>query len=243
MNDVNTHVGSAINGLMNEYNIIANNLANVSTIGYKRRCNTFSKILNEHNAKTGVNADGEAKLHSVFDFSQGNIIETGRTFDLAICGKGFFVIETPQGPLYTRNGTFNVNANGQLVDSAGRAVAGVDGPITIPSEIAVSEIHISNDGSISARGTNIGKIRIVDFGENVNQLTPAGLNCFAAPKTVQPVNIDNPLIKQGYLEGSNVQMMEELVDMIMVSRLYEANMKFMTVGSDNTKSLMSVAMG
>ncbi|MEN6385886.1 MAG: flagellar basal-body rod protein FlgF [Phycisphaerales bacterium] len=243
MSDVNTQVGSAIEGLTSEYNIIANNLANISTAGFKRRCNTFSKLLNAQNPQNGTNSNDELSLDSAFDFSQGNFIESGRTLDLALCGKGFFVIQSEQGPLYTRNGSFQLSKNGQLVDSLGRTVAGENGPITISAETPVSQITIGNDGSINADGVNIGKLKIVDFADNEGKLAACGSNCYSAPKDVAAKKADNVIVRQGYLEGSNVQMVEELVDMIMVSRLYEANMKFFAVGSENTKNLMSLAMG
>jgi flagellar basal-body rod protein FlgF len=245
MSDINAQVSSAIDGLTNEYQIIANNLANVSTAGYKRTCNTFSKLLSERTGEntTAENENEEAGLCSKIDFTQGNFIESGRTLDVAINGKGFFVLQTAQGPLYTRSGNFDINKNGQLVDQSGRTVAGKDGPITIPAGSATSQINISNDGTVSLNGVNVGKLKVVDFGDNQNKLELAGLSCFSAPKTIVPTDSKDAVVKQGYLEGSNVQMVEELVDMITVSRLYEANMKFLAVGSDNTKSLMNLAMG
>ncbi|HBG26597.1 MAG: flagellar basal-body rod protein FlgF [Planctomycetes bacterium GWF2_41_51] len=241
MSDMNAQISSAVSGLTRELDIIANNLANISTVGYKRKCNTFSKILSAQESQQ--NSAGEAELKSAFDFSDGNFIQSGRTLDLALCGKGFFVVETAEGPLYTRNGSFDLNKNGQLVDSQGRTVAGANGPITIPQGISVSQINVASDGSITAGENIIGKLKIVDFKDKENELTAAGLNCYSAPKEVQPGKPENVIVKQGYLEGSNVQMVEELVDMIMVSRLYEANMKFLSVGSENTKSLINVAMG
>lgn len=243
MSDMNTQISSTIDGLTREFDIIANNLANVSTAGFKRRCNTFSKLLTEQGTQTNSEAGGETDLYSAFDFSQGNFIETGRTLDFALCGKGFFAIETPEGPLYTRNGSFRLNTNGQLVDSSGRAVAGQNGPISISTGVGVSQISVSSDGTISAAGTSIGKFKLVDFKDKEGELTAAGLNCYIAPKDIEAQAPENLIVKQGYQEGSNVQMVEELVDMIMVSRLYEANMKFLSVGSDNTKNLISVAMG
>jgi flagellar basal-body rod protein FlgG len=136
-----------------------------------------------------------------------------------------------------------LSKNGQLVDSLGRAVSGVNGPITISAETPVSQITISNDGNVNAAGVNVGKLKIVDFADSGNSLTAAGSNCYSASKDAQPKTADNVVVRQGYLEGSNVEMMEELVDMIMVSRLYEANMKFLAVGSENTKNLISLAMG
>lgn len=244
MSEIAAQVASTIDGLTREYNIIAHNLANVSTDGYKRRSNAFSKALTEQGAGTKPHIGDSADLYSTFDFSQGNFIESGRTMDFALFGKGFFVIEGADGPLYTRNGTFKVDGqNGQIVDAEGRVVEGTNGPITLPPGTAALDVSVSSDGTISAKGLAVDQFKLVDFGENEKELVSAGLNCYMATDNTEPDDAMNLVVKQGYKEGSNVQMVEELVDMIMVSRLYEANMKFMTTGKDNSKNLMSVAMG
>ncbi|HAL44409.1 MAG: hypothetical protein A2Y12_11080 [Planctomycetes bacterium GWF2_42_9] len=245
MSDISAQVSSAIDGLTSEYQIIANNLANVSTTGYKRTTNTFSKMLNKliSTDPTGTNQDDNPILTSKIDFSQGNLIESGRTLDVAISGKGFFVLQTDQGSTYTRSGNFDINKNGQLVDQSGRVVAGKYGPITIPPGAATSQITISTDGIVRVDGANVGELKIVDFGKNESELVPAGFGCYDAPADLKSEDAKNVTIKQGYLEGSNVQMMEELVDMINVTRLYQANMKLLTTGSDNTKNLINLAMG
>jgi flagellar basal-body rod protein FlgF len=242
MPELAASIGPSIDQLTREFNIIAHNLANTSTAGYKRRCNTFSQLLTDQAAGTKTETSYEADLYSTFDFSQGSFTETGRTMDFALCGKGFFVVETPDGPLYTRNGMFHLNQNGQIVDSVGRIVAGESGPISIPPEVGASQISISGDGSINAAGTTIGKFKLVDFKDKESELTAAGLNCFQAPQDIVPQSPDNLIVKQGYMESSNVQMVEELVDMIMVSRLYEANMRFLAVNSEASKNLINVAM-
>lgn len=237
-------ISSSIDGLSQEFNIIAHNLANVSTVGYKRRCNSFSQSLEEQKAVTQENLPGGVDLSSTFDFSQGSIVETSRPLDLALYGKGFFLIETTEGALYTRNGTFQTNQNGQIVDTQGRIVAGEAGPLSIPSNIAMSEFNVSNDGSISAGGVALGKFRLVDFQDNENKLVPVGDSCYRMPEEgIQPVTAENIVVKQGYQEASNVKIIDELVDMIMVSRLYEANMRFISARKDASSSLMSVAMG
>ena len=243
MSDLTAQVSSSLNGLTREFNIIAHNLANASTVGYKRRCNSLSKSLTAQGAGTKAETDDGTDLYTAFDFSQGSFIATGRSLDFALCGKGFFVIETPNGPLYTRNGVFRLDQNGQIVDSAGRIVTDQAGPISIPPDVGLSQISVSSDGSISAGGTTVGKFKLVDFKDKEGELIAAGLNCFQAPKTAEPQPPENLIVKQGFQENSNVQLVEELVDMIMVTRLYEANMKFMSVSKDASKSLMSVAMG
>lgn len=243
MTDVAAQVGSTINKLTREFNIIAHNLANVSTIGYKRRSNLFSKSLEAKGAGTKTGTDGEAGLSSVLDFSQGSLTETNRSLDFALCGKGFFVLETPNGPLYTRNGMFHLDQNGQIVDSAGRIISGESGPISIPPGTGLSEISVSSQGNISAAGLPVGKFELVDFKDKEGELFSAGLNCFMAPEGVKPEESENLIVKQGFQEGSNVQLVEELVEMIMVTRLYESNMKLMSAGKNTSRSLMSVAMG
>ena len=243
MSEITEQIGSSIDGLTQEFNIIAHNLANVSTTGYKRRYISFSNILKEQQAgATGFT--GEVNSEVTFDFSQGDPVETNRSLDFALCGKGFFVIETPDGPLYTRNGMFRLNQNRQIVDSMGRMVAGENGPIAIPPNVGLSQIHVSNDGTVSsADGIAIGKFQLVDFKDDQNKLVPAGMNCFYAPEDITPEPGENLTVKQGFREASNVKLVEELVDMIMVSRLYEANMKFISAKGDLSNSIIDVAMG
>ena len=244
MSEITTQVSSSVNALMQELDIITHNMANSSTVGYKRRCNAFSKSLEAQQGGVDPQTPAGIDLRTMFDFSQGNVIETGRPLDFAVCGKGFFVIETPQGPLYTRNGMFQTNQNGQVVDSEGRSVAGQSGPITIPNDVGLSQVNVANDGSVSAGGAVIGKFRIVDFGDNEKNLLPAGLNCFRmTDENIRPVDAEHTVVKQGYQESSNVRMVDELVGMITVSRLYEANMKFISAQKEASGSLMSVAMG
>jgi flagellar basal body rod protein FlgG len=237
-------VSTTIEALTQEFEIITHNLANVSTAGYKRRCNAFSKILDEQPGEVETYSPGSVDLNWSLDFSQGNTVETARPLDCALHGKGFFVIETPEGSLYTRNGIFSTNQNGQIVDSQGRIVAGEAGPITIPNNVGISQLNVSSDGSISAGGTAIGKFRLVDFQNDEDKLAPAGDNCYRMPEAnIVPVAAANIVVRQGYQEGSNVKIIDELVDMIMVARLYEANMKFITATEEASNSIMSVAMG
>jgi len=238
-----SQVRSAIGTLKRQFNIIAHNLANVNTVGYKRRFNAFSKALIAQGAGTAAQVDPQQAGKLVFDFTQGNLVHSGRPLDFALAGKGFFVIETPDGPLYTRNGMFRLDQQGRIVDSLGRFVAGDMGVISIPSNVGLSQISVSPDGSIRAAGALIGKFRLVDFKDKENQLEAAGLNCFRAPQGVEPRPAENVIVKQGFQETSNVQVVEELVDMIMVTRLYEANMQLVNATKDASKSLINVAMG
>jgi len=115
--------------------------------------------------------------------------------------------------------------------------------------VGLSELSVSTDGTISAAGTTIGKFRLVDFADNQNKLIPVGANCYSVAsessdtEDIQPVAAENIVVKQGYQEASNVKLIDELVDMIMVCRLYEANMKLVSTQQETTSSIIGVAMG
>ena len=240
MTDVNTQISTSIDSLMYEFEVITNNLANVNTPGFKRHCNAFTQALQQSMA-------GEEGTYSIepvegFDFRQGQLSLTSRPLDFGLHGKGFFSIETADGYLYTRNGSFQVNQNRQIVDNLGRVVAGENGPITIPVDADLSEVSVSNEGTVSANGVSLGRFKIVDFGENEGKLKMAGNSCFAMQEDINPDEATDVVVKHRYKEGSNVQMVEELVDMIMVTRLYQANMNFLSATKENTASLMNVAM-
>ena len=243
MTDVAAQVSASLNALTREFDIIAHNLANVSTTGYKRRLHGFSRAMDsQSDLVDGVSKGGDSSSDG-FDFSQGHLVETGRTLDVALFGKGFFTIETPEGPLYTRHGVFQTNQNGQIVDSEGRVVAGANGPLNVPSETNITDISVNQNGQISIDGTTIGQFRIVDFPGKEDRLIAVGLGCFQAPKDVEPVAAEQTLVRQGCQEASNVQMIEELVSMIMVTRTYEANVKLVNVTKDTSNSVIGVAMG
>ncbi len=243
MADIAAQVSASLDALTREFDTIAHNLANVSTTGYKRRCHSFGDALASQ-AGTGAATGGEeANGQSFFDFSQGTLKQTGRTLDVGLYGKGFFVIETPEGPLYTRHGVFRTNQNGQIVDAEGRTVAGTAGPLAVPAELDVSQISIGYDGRLNADGAEVGQFRIVDFPDDEDQLVAAGLNCFRAPDDVKPTDVEETVVRQGCQEASNVEMIDELVSMIMVTRTYEANVKLVNVKKDTSNSVIGVAMG
>ena len=242
MADIGAQVSASLNALTREFDIISHNLANVSTAGFKRRCNSFTQVLAEQASAQEGSGDEESGS-GVFDFSQGSLVPTERTLDFALHGKGFFVVESPDGALYTRHGVFHTNRNGQIVDGMGRLVAGLAGPLIVPADADVSNLYGADDGRIIAGGVSIGQFRIVDFPDAQDQLQAAGQNCFQVPEDVDPVPATDVVVKQGYQEASNVKLVDELVSMILVSRMYEANMKLVGVKKDSSGAALSVAMG
>lgn len=157
------------------------------------------------------------------DFSQGTIQYTGNRLDLAIEGDGFFVVQTPNGLRYTRNGNFTLNDQGIIVTNQGYPLMGEDGPLqTIPGR----GVTITGNGQLFFDGLQGGRILIVDFPEP-ELLNKIGENLYASeyePETLA----DSFAIRQGYLENSNVNIVQEMVKMIQVNRHYELNQRVIT---------------
>lgn len=245
---MNPALRAAATGMMAQQTrteVIANNLANVNTAGFKRSRAQFEdllyqtiqgqQVIGSTEAETlpaiqvgrGTRLSGVQRLHE-----QGPIEQTGRNLDVAIEGEGFYQIQLPNGELgYTRDGSFQISDQGVLVTSAGYAV---QPPVRIP--VDSSELTISNTGVVSVkRGTDImptevGRIELARFA-NPSGLLNLGQNLLA-PTTAsgQPIigfpNEDGMgRLQQGSLEGSNVQIVQEMVEMIAAQRAYEINSK------------------
>jgi len=220
---------------------IANNLANVSTNGFKKVRVAFEDLVYE-NIRTGEASvdskrpgqlevgSGSRVIATQRDFTPGSITQTNSELDVAIQGRGFFVVQTPDGAeRFTRVGAFSVNQDSELVTQQGYPV--VPG-IQIPLD--ASEVIIAEDGGIQVRyadstdAVSIGQLDVVDF-TNVNGLKALGGNLYAATaESGEPIPMeatDGLLLKQGFLEGSNVDIAEELVNMIMAQRSFEVTSK------------------
>lgn len=243
MSEVSSQIGSNLDLLMREFSTITHNIANVNTTGFKRRTNAFAAALEAQQARQGDQTTAPVDLRPGVDFSQGSLVQTGRPLDLALSGQGFFMLETATEPLYTRNGAFHLNENNQLVDAENRLVSGTGGPIVIPPTVNMSTLYVSPEGKLEADELPLGSLQLVDFGADEKQLQSVGTSAFAAPAGVTSSPATNVTVRQGFQEGSNVQMVPELVGMITVSRLYDANMKYITAKRESGESIMSVAMG
>lgn len=236
-------IGSSLSTLVKEYSTISHNLANINTVGFKRKINSFQRELMRHMRNENDPATGGAlNMKGHFDFTQGSFLHTGNSLDAAICGRGFFVVETPDGPRYTRNGVFHISPDTrQLVDLSGRILAGAEAPIIIPAGVGEQEINIAEDGSVTARGVQLGRIRLVEFDiEDEEKVKPIGDNLYMAPKDVaaQPSQCR---LRQGFRENSNVNLMEELVNMMSVQRMYEMNMNIMKRMREQSSAMIDVA--
>lgn len=208
--------------------VISNNLANVNTAGFKKdiavskdfgsmlitRINDGAESPVIGSTGLGVMIDEVATIHS-----SGTVRNTGNDFDMAIDGKGFFAVDTPQGVRYTRNGTFAKNIQGELINQDGYRVLGQNGPIRIQG----SKMVVSDDGGVSVDNKQVGKLRLVEF-DNEKQLVKEGASLFVA----SPGQVAKPAtgaVRQGSLEMSNVNVIGEMVNLISNYRTYEVNGK------------------
>ena len=228
-----------------QMDVVANNLANVSTNGFKRGRAVFEDLLYQTVRQPGAQSSQQTQLPSGLQlgtgarpvaterlFTQGNLQQTGNDLDVAIQGHGFFQVLMPDGTTaYTRDGSFHSDANGQLVTSSGFPVQPT---ITIPAN-ALS-VTIGKDGTVSAKvpgsttPVQIGTMQLATF------INPAGLQAMGenlylqtassgTPNTNAPGTNGTGLLNQGYVETSNVNVVEELVNMIQTQRAYEINSK------------------
>jgi flagellar basal-body rod protein FlgG len=225
--------------------VIANNLANVNTSGFKGSRAVFQDLLYQNLTQPGAQSSQSTQYPSGLQLgtgvrpvaterlmTQGNLTQTGNSLDVAVDGQGFFQVLKPDGTIaYTRDGTFQLNNQGQVVTSSGYLVQPT---VTIPA--SAQTVTIGNDGTVSvtvpgqAAPQQVGALQLASF-VNPTGLQSIGDNLYlqtgssGAPNTGQPTLNGLGSVRQGYLESSNVNVVAELVDMISTQRAYEVNSK------------------
>lgn len=236
---------SGLDAQQTRMSVVANNLANVSTTGFKRGRPSFEDLLYETVKQPGAASSQNTELPSGLMlgtgvrtvstakiFTQGTLVQTDSSLDMAIEGRGFFQVLMPDGsPAFTRDGGFSMNSQGQLVTSSGFQL---DPAISVPAETL--SVTIGSDGTVSAlvaggaQPQQVGSVQLTDF-INPQGLQAIGQNLYketvssGAPQQGTPGLNGLGLIVQGSLEGSNVNVVEELVNMIETQRSYEMNSK------------------
>ena len=212
-----------------ELDVVANNIANLDTVGFKADGAVFEEYIGQ-TARSGNMPGTDSRVSFVQDratwinLGQGPLDHTGNALDVAIDGSGFLAVQTPRGERYTRNGALHINATGELVTSEGYQVLGDAGPITFQPKDR--NISISEDGTISVReGDNAktesqrGRLRMAGF-QFSGQLQKDGSSTFMAPQNVSPQTDTTSRFVQGALEKSNVHGVVEITRMIEVTRSY-----------------------
>jgi flagellar basal body rod protein FlgG len=212
--------------------VVARNLAHVSVPGFRRTGLAYETFENAEQERFGTDSNlGTQVPKTHTDFTPGAIQKTGRPLDLAIRGDGFFELDGGDGSLYTRNGVFHLNSDGELVNGEGLAVLGDnDRPIVLP-DVTPSQITVSRDGGVFVGDIQRGKLSIVRFDDN-QQLTPAGTTTFRAPPgTVAEAADEDVAVEQGSREMANVSAVEELVRLLAGLRYSEASQRALrTIG-------------
>jgi flagellar basal-body rod protein FlgF/flagellar basal-body rod protein FlgG len=197
--------------------LIANNLANLGTPGFRGQQATFRSLvagsgtIAANPLNTAINNFGVLSGSRV-DLAPGSLTTTGNPLDLGIGGGGFFAVQSPQGTLYTRNGGFHRLSTGQLVTAHGDSVLGEQGPITLPN----GAITVSSDGTISVNGAVAAKLRLAEFSPNTS-LTAEGDARYSAPPNSE-LPAATTTVHQGMIEASNVSAVESVVQLIAVQR-------------------------
>jgi len=220
---------------MNRLETAAQDLANVNTSGYKGQRIAFSEVLANRlpgsERPGGLVAVGDQKTN----LFQGEIQNTGNPFNLAIDGEGFFVVETPRGERYTRNGNFTLKSDGTVTTSQGDPLLGEGGPFQITN----GKMEVAPDGSVRSSDGDLTKLRIVRFADS--RLTvKEGANLFnSAPANVQEVS--DVRIMQGGLEQSNVSPIDSMVSLITIQRQFEAYERAMGLMDAATEKMITAA--
>ena len=223
--------------LRRSMSVIANNLANMNTTGFKGEKMMFSEHIVRSRGGTRVGGDKLAFVRDIAtarDLSEGSFEKTGNPLDVAIHGEGFFVIDTPNGERYTRNGNFQLDSDGQLVTRNGNPVLSDGGqPFFLSPED--TRIDIGGDGTISSENGDLGKLAVVSF-ENSRDMRLIAGGLYSSRQQATPAADTN--IAQGMLESSNVQPIVEMTHMIEVHRSYEGAKAFIRKEDERLKQMV-----
>jgi flagellar basal-body rod protein FlgF len=232
--------------------VVANNLANLNTAGFKRDNVSFQAyMLNHAGSPAPVNppypqaASPESfwvEYKSRTDFSPGFLRQTGNPFDLALNDKGFFSVESPDGELYTRRGNFSISPEGVLVSQEGWPVMGDGGEIRVAgrnSNRRTLEVTVGEDGVLQVNGSKVGRIRVSDFSAP-DSLTKVN-GCYFKPGSAAPEPMEDCRVAQGFLEMANVEAVQLMTEMIEIHRGYESYQRVIRSIDDlNSKSINEV---
>jgi flagellar basal-body rod protein FlgG len=236
MDPLTTAAASGVQARMDSLDMLANNLANGSTSGFKVDREFYSTYFSSSaDAFDPAVGDSPVVEKRWTDFAQGSLASTGNATDFALSGSGFFSVNGPNGTAYTRNGNFRVSAQGTLVTAEGYPVRQVGGA---PVQLQGSDpIEVSLQGEVSQGGQALGQLEVVDFA-NPNQLTKIAGSYFqnSDPQAPRPAAATNVQVVQGKLEASNASPAESATRMVTLLRNFEMLQHAIKVGTDMNKS-------
>jgi flagellar basal-body rod protein FlgF len=228
--------------LRSQMDVIANNLANMNTRGFRKEELLFNEFVSPKAGNPGLRGDG-VKISFVglggtlTDTREGALETTGNQLDLAIQGPGFFTVDGPNGPRYTRDGRFTIDAQGRIVNRDGAAVLDPRGrPLAVPA--GASTIEVTGSGQLSSDKGAIGNLQVVKFADELS-LQKVGTNQYQTDAAPQPVD-GNTIVRQGMLESSNVEPIVEITKMLQVQRAYESASQMVTNEHDRDLKAIDV---
>jgi flagellar basal-body rod protein FlgF len=236
MDPLSAIAASGLRARMESLDLLANNVANASTGGYKADREFYSL----YSAPEAQDSSTMPLIERPWiDMAQGTLHETGNPLDVALTGKGFFAVDGPTGPLYTRNGSFRLAADGKLTTADGYALRGTGGPFRLDG---TRPIDISADGTIRQNGLAVGKLEVVDFSSTAG-LSKQGNNYLrAGDPSVRPAAPGGTTVEQGHLEASNTGSAESAVRLVNVMRQFEMLQKAAQLGAEmNRQAIEQVA--
>lgn len=207
-----TSAAASLAMLERRQQVLANNLANVNTAGFKRE-QVFAQLIGDAVAATSTRVD----------LSEGTVTESSNPLDLALQGDGFFVVNTENGERHVRGGSFRLDADGRIVDHSGNPLLGENGEIVIPPK-ATSSISIDGTGMLSADGRQIARLRVERIAAGVSPQHEGGVR-FVPDASRTPVPPADRRVKQGFIEESNVNPMDAMTSMLNVLHRYGAAQK------------------
>ncbi len=213
--------------------VTANNLANQNTTGFRSEQTRFAEYLvasagQSANPNPAQSVSLVQDSDSVTDFSQGALVQTHGALDFAIQGDGFFGVETPDGPQYTRDGHFGISNFGELITRDGLPVLD-EGSAPILIDIQLGPVQVSKDGTVQQDGAIIGRIGVFEF-DAPQSLQRVGNNRFSSAEL--PNAAATPAIEQGFVEGSNVNALRGITDLISISRAYTQAAELIETAND-----------
>ena len=236
-------INAAASGMMAQQlniDVISNNLANVNTPGFKELIPVFKRVsdiaLQEKSKEEGFNQDknlgslstGSTLDSTIIDLKQGAMRKTDNKLDFAINGNGFFVVGTENGDNYTRNGSFTLNEEGTLVTKDGYPVLDESGSAikigqgNTNTGISFNKLNVAPDGKIFLDKQPVGKLKIVDFEKPTDLITAGNALFKTANSDIKPVEAKNGKVEQGFVEGSNSNVIETMINTISATRTYES---------------------
>jgi flagellar basal body rod protein FlgG len=233
MDQISILAAAGMQSRMQSLDLIANNLANSSTGGYKTDGEFYTLFASEAASEDASGMTAVPMIQRQWtDFAQGTLEPTGSPMDFGISGKGFFVVQGPAGPLYTRNGNFRFSTSGALVTSEGYPLLQDNGqPFSANTN---QPIDVSREGNINQNGVSIGRIGLVNF-QNPGGLNKFGANYFANSAGQETSSGGDAQIYQGKLEASNVSASHGAVRIVGLSRQFEMMQKAITLSNDMGK--------